>query len=106
MALLKFYLKFPELKDRELYIAGESYAGIYIPTLINEILDYNDVSSDKIKIRGMMIGNGCTDPTECTVEAKKFPYHKFEFLFDHNFISEALFEEARANRFTCFGNDS
>jgi len=31
--LIKFYEKWPELKLNELYIAGESYAGVYVPTL-------------------------------------------------------------------------
>ena len=29
--LIKFYELYPELKGRELYISGESYAGHYIP---------------------------------------------------------------------------
>lgn len=38
-----------------------------------------------------MIGNGCTDERECTKEAKYFPYYKFEYLANHNFISSNLF---------------
>jgi len=30
-ALLKWFEKFPEYKEHELYISGESYAGIYVP---------------------------------------------------------------------------
>ena len=34
-----FRTKFPELASNEFFITGESYAGVYIPTLTKEILD-------------------------------------------------------------------
>ena len=40
-ALMDFYRKFPNLKNNEFFIAGESYAGIYIPYLARMILDKN-----------------------------------------------------------------
>ena len=44
-ALIDFYRKFVNLKNNEFYIAGESYAGIYIPTLAKKILDKNKLPS-------------------------------------------------------------
>lgn len=32
-AVLEFLETYPEFKDREIYVSGESYAGIYVPTL-------------------------------------------------------------------------
>ncbi|KAM3137558.1 hypothetical protein pb186bvf_010348 [Paramecium bursaria] len=106
IAVLEFLRKFSELKDLDLYIAGESYAGIYIPNLVNEILDYNEQNPTKrINIKGMMIGNGCTDPTECTVEAAYYPFHKFQFFKNHNFISNDLWDEILTYKDYCWGRN-
>jgi len=32
-ALKEWYKKFPEYKNHELYVTGESYGGIYVPYL-------------------------------------------------------------------------
>ena len=33
LALVRFFERFPSLKPNDFYLAGESYAGIYIPLL-------------------------------------------------------------------------
>jgi carboxypeptidase C (cathepsin A) len=62
-AVVDFFSKYPSLKSNNFYIAGESYAGIYVPTLAANIVDYNQkqVSSQKINLKGIMVGNGVTD---------------------------------------------
>jgi carboxypeptidase C (cathepsin A) len=32
-ALEQFYIKYPEYKDNELFVSGESYGGVYVPYL-------------------------------------------------------------------------
>ncbi|KAI0832723.1 alpha/beta-hydrolase [Trametes gibbosa] len=55
--LRNFYRVFPEYKDVDAYIAGESYAGQYIPYFADAILN----SKLNIPLKGAAIGNGWTD---------------------------------------------
>ncbi|KAF9300658.1 Cell death protease [Mortierella antarctica] len=60
-----FYAVFPERAQDDVYIAGESYAGTYIPYFVKAILERNDVlqpGEQAINLQGAMIGNGWTDP--------------------------------------------
>lgn len=92
---MAFFNKFTNFQPNQLFIAGESYAGIYIPTLAAKILDYNAnptiVTVPKINLEGIAIGNGCTDPTECTETASKFPQHVLKFYGKHGFYSPELY---------------
>ncbi|KAG9675675.1 pheromone-processing carboxypeptidase KEX1, partial [Aureobasidium melanogenum] len=57
--LEKFYTIFPEYSKDDLYIAGESYAGQYIPYLAEAILKRNaENKSKKWNLAGLLIGNG------------------------------------------------
>lgn len=49
-------LQFPEFGKNEFYITGESYAGVYVPTLAVRVLDGQ--SSFHINFQGYAIGNG------------------------------------------------
>lgn len=61
--LVNWFQKFPEYKSREFYIAGESYAGHYVPQLAEVIYDSNkNTSKDKvINLKGFMVGNAVMD---------------------------------------------
>ena len=52
---------FPEFKNNDLYLSGESYAGIYVPYLALRIDEYNEDASEKINLKGFFIGNGVTN---------------------------------------------
>ena len=58
MAAIKDFLAAFNLQKRDFYVSGESYAGVYIPTLATYIL--NDESEDSISLKGVLIGNGLT----------------------------------------------
>lgn len=57
--LTSFMYKYPQFKKRPLYIAGESYAGHYIPAFAKIIKHYNNPD---MNLKGLMIGNGWVDP--------------------------------------------
>ncbi|KAF8474916.1 pheromone-processing carboxypeptidase kex1 [Kalaharituber pfeilii] len=55
---------FPEYESDDIYIAGESYAGQFIPYIARAILDRNKLPSSAVKwsVKGLLIGNGWIDP--------------------------------------------
>ena len=54
-ALAGFLARFPEYRSRSKYLTGESYAGIYLPMLLDEILKQGVITG----VAGLAIGNGC-----------------------------------------------
>ena len=67
VAFLKvFYEAFPQYTQRPLHLAGESYAGRYVPVLAATIIEFNGFfepdSEERIPLRSLMVGNGYTSP--------------------------------------------
>ncbi|XP_057962295.1 serine carboxypeptidase-like 20 [Malania oleifera] len=60
--LLEWLKQFPEFQANPFYIAGESYAGIYVPTLASEVVKGNQIGAKPtINLKGYIVGNGVTD---------------------------------------------
>jgi len=56
-ALQAFYKEFPCFsKGRDLFLTGESYGGIYIPTLARRVLEGGDPD---MVLKGFAVGDGC-----------------------------------------------
>ncbi|AGO13554.1 AaceriAGL328Cp [[Ashbya] aceris (nom. inval.)] len=65
-----FFRQFPEYRDgQKFHIAGESYAGHYIPAIAAEILSHPD-EERSFKLSSVLIGNGLTDPLT------QYPYYE------------------------------
>ena len=79
LAGIKDFLNTHNLNGREFFVSGESYAGVYIPTLAKYIV--NDKSDVKVNLKGILIGNGLTN-FETDVERSMA-----EFGFWHGMIS-------------------
>ncbi|KAL0651200.1 hypothetical protein Bca4012_093891 [Brassica carinata] len=65
--LCNWFEKFPEHKGNTFYIAGESYAGKYVPELAEVVYDNNKKNSSSslhINLKGILLGNPETSDAE------------------------------------------
>ncbi|WVZ25878.1 hypothetical protein V8G54_004422 [Vigna mungo] len=62
--LHNWFQKFPSYRTRAFYIAGESYAGKYVPELAELIHDRNKDPSLYIDLKGILLGNPETSDAE------------------------------------------
>ncbi|CAL5097860.1 unnamed protein product [Urochloa decumbens] len=93
--LLKWFQLYPEFLNNPFYIAGESYAGIYIPTLSHELVKgIHDGVKPTINFKGYMVGNGVCDT--------KFDGNALvPFAHGMGLISDDMYKETSAE---CQGN--
>ncbi|KAJ7518690.1 hypothetical protein O6H91_20G003600 [Diphasiastrum complanatum] len=86
MFLLGWFKKFPEYKTRDLYIAGESYAGHYVPQLAHLLLEYNRLPGNFIfNLKGILIGNPLLN---LAVDTEAM----YEYFWSHGLISDDTYE--------------
>ena len=81
-----FTTDFPEYAKNPLFITGESYAGIYVPTIVREILD----DPGPLSLRGFAVGDGCmgTEVLCGSGNPDKGPFYEVEFMHGHGQVSE------------------
>lgn len=70
IALKSFMEKFPHLANNKLYLAGESYAGVYLPTL-GQLVD----ADRDLNLKGIAIGNGYLDSAKLSESLVFFTYY-------------------------------
>lgn len=94
--LVNFFNAYPEYKKNKFYITGESYAGIYIPMLIDEI--DRDSLSASLNFKGAAIGNGCWGNTvgTCAFSSPEAQQISADFYYGHGMYSQALRAEIDA----------
>ncbi|KAM3310233.1 hypothetical protein ACQJBY_031114 [Aegilops geniculata] len=85
--LVNWLDRFPEYKARALYIAGESYAGHYVPQLAATILAHNNNNTGVIlNLKGIFVGNPLLDDAK-----EERGHHKY--LWNHGVISDEVWAE-------------
>jgi carboxypeptidase C (cathepsin A) len=75
--LKAWFNAYPEYQANPFWISGESYAGIYVPTLANLVL-----GDSSINFQGILVGNGVTDYKYDNEFQALFP-----FMYYHALIS-------------------
>uniref|UniRef100_A0A914YV67 Carboxypeptidase n=1 Tax=Panagrolaimus superbus TaxID=310955 RepID=A0A914YV67_9BILA len=80
----QFFTRHPGFRNHSTFIMGESYGGIYLPTLTSQILDgQNDYP---IKLEGIAIGNGLLSDSLNDDTALRYMYY-------HGLIDETSWTE-------------
>ncbi|RHY14509.1 hypothetical protein DYB25_004266 [Aphanomyces astaci] len=94
--LVEFIQAYPWYAGRDLYVTGESYAGMYIPHLVEQLLDHqrrhvttNDNQDDDfVQLKGFAIGNPITDHV---IDNTAF----LEYYYTHGMISIEAYTQVR-----------
>ena len=95
-AMVSFFKAFPEFAKNDFWLSGESYAGVYVPSLAYDIVGYNAKNpAVPLALKGIMVGNGCignaaghcgNDPTGLS------DYHDVLQWKGHGLISELSYD--------------
>jgi len=91
--LLSWFQAYPEYASNPFFVAGESYAGVYVPTLVQQIMEGNQGGQNpKINLEGFMVGNGCTGNNvgSCSPDGTEI---LFNFLYGHGLFTEDLYNK-------------
>ncbi|KAK7394292.1 hypothetical protein VNO78_14814 [Psophocarpus tetragonolobus] len=82
--LQNWFIKFPEYRNRSLFIVGESYAGHYVPQLAELMLQFN--KKEKLfNLKGIALGNPVLEfATDFNSRA--------EFFWSHGLISDSTYK--------------
>uniref|UniRef100_A0A803RA19 Carboxypeptidase n=1 Tax=Cannabis sativa TaxID=3483 RepID=A0A803RA19_CANSA len=85
MFLKRWFIQFPNYKNRAFFITGESYGGHYVPQLAQLIVQ----SKASINLKGIAIGNPLLEfNTDFNSRA--------EFIWSHGLISDSSYEMANS----------
>jgi hypothetical protein len=97
LAAVEFFFKqFPEYSKNKFYITGESYAGVYVPTLAEAVLGAMKKGTyTGAPLQGIAVGNGCSG-TEIGVCGGQGDQFRTEFLLEHAFMPRSLKNTIRA----------
>jgi len=88
-ALALWFNRFESYKNREFWITGESYAGMYIPYLAKKIINSKE-TTPFINLTGIMIGNGLLQWDE-----KQYTFRLLDYLHNYMIINNELHNQIK-----------
>ncbi|KAK3160852.1 hypothetical protein QOZ80_1BG0065870 [Eleusine coracana subsp. coracana] len=88
--LVNWFSRFPQYKNNDFYISGESYAGHYVPQLAELVHERNKhlERNQHINLKGFVVGNAITDEY---YDEKAL----VEFAWSHSVISDQIYEHVK-----------
>ncbi|KAL1426778.1 hypothetical protein MTO96_018005 [Rhipicephalus appendiculatus] len=86
LAVLNFFDEYPQFKKNDFYIAGESYAGVYVPLLAQRFVK----DPRGINLKGYAVGNGALDMELLGNSIMFFGYY-------HGLFGQRLWKELTTN---------
>ncbi|XP_022640030.1 serine carboxypeptidase-like 45 isoform X3 [Vigna radiata var. radiata] len=82
--LQRWFNKFPQFRHRDLFLAGESYAGHYVPQLAKLMIEINE-KEKLFNLKGIALGNPVLEyATDLNSRA--------EFFWSHGLISDSTYK--------------
>ncbi|XP_038663064.1 lysosomal protective protein-like [Scyliorhinus canicula] len=90
LALLAFFRKFPSFQHNDFYVTGESYGGVYVPSLTLKIAN----GLAKINLKGFAVGNGLSSTYFNDQSVVYFGYY-------HGLFGDTLWKNL--NTYCCLG---
>mgnify|MGYP000471438164 CR=1 FL=1 len=94
--LQSFFAAYPELSDNDFFLAGESYAGQYIPNIANELL--SSTPEGVPPLQGIAVGNGCWGGNASSVvcNGPNEDANDVEFYHGKGLVSTKLYKEIQS----------
>eukprot|EP01047_Picozoa_sp_COSAG01_P028961 COSAG01_NODE_1966_length_8778_cov_41.983176_12_plen_332_part_00 len=90
-ALRVWYSQFPEFATNDFFISGESYGGIYVPTLSQKVFG----SGLFPQFKGFLVGNGAWGGDSVTGDCGG-PDASLKFLYGHGAVSDRLYTKIQS----------
>ncbi|MCX7124350.1 MAG: hypothetical protein NTU49_01080 [Gammaproteobacteria bacterium] len=94
-ALYSFLREHPAYQNSPIILAGESYAGTYLPLLAEKILHENKKTSLKIHIQGLILMSPWVDPVLQVSQDSTYAFHHGLITYSQKIKIDALYQHCK-----------